>query len=118
MLRAVLLIAISAIFVVTVVQPSPSLAVDAASEDQETEAWLTGKSRPSQVPADWIGSATKSAPGWRWDDPKNPGNSVRIFRGNPNDPDPTKRRPYVVVVRNGQVIGRNGAPIPTAIAAE
>jgi hypothetical protein len=74
--------------------------------------WSSGKMRPRQIPANWIGSPTKSAPGWRWDDPENSDNSVRIYQGNPNDPDPSKREPYVVVVSGGVVIGRDGKPLP------
>jgi len=79
---------------------------------------VTGKIRPEKIPADWIGSPTKSAIGWRYDDPNNAGNSVRIYQGDPNDPEPSKREPYVVVISNGKVIGRDGKPVVGYIPAE
>ena len=85
---------------------------------QDMDDMLSGKARPPQIPVDWIGSSTRSAPGWRWDDPSNPGNSVRLFRGDPNDPDPWRREPFVVVVRDGRVVGRDGQPVPGAVPQE
>ncbi|HTO33302.1 MAG TPA: hypothetical protein VL202_19320 [Pararhizobium sp.] len=82
------------------------------------EALFTGKERPRQIPTDWIGSPTRSAPGWRWDNPANTGNSVRIFRGDPNHSDPSMRQPFVVVVKNGVTIGADGQPLPRHIAEE
>src|SRR5436190_862081 len=95
-LRIVLSFTAFALVAVHVIEMPAARAEDAASAQRDGEALLTGKTRPPQVPADWIGSPTKSAPGWRWDDPQNAGNSVRIFRGNPADPDPAKRKDHVV----------------------
>lgn len=72
---------------------------------------LTGKVRPANIPPDWIGSPTRSSPGWRWDDPKDSGNSVRFFQGNPDDDDPAHRKAFVIVVAGGRVIGRDGHPV-------
>jgi hypothetical protein len=66
--------------------------------------------RPDKIPADWAGAPTKSALGYRWNDP-NGENSVLFFKGDPADPDPTKREPYVIVLSKGQVVGRDGMPI-------
>ena len=106
-------------------QSSVSGAGEPTAPQEDIEALLTGKARPHQVPPDWVGSRTKSAPGWRWDDPHNSGNSVRIFRGDPSNPDPTKRRRNVVVnvVRKGAAVTMSrkeyvlkGAPTPQAPA--
>jgi hypothetical protein len=64
---------------------------------------LSGRKRPEGMPEDWVGSATTSSLGWRWDDPDNRGNSVRIFRGDPNDLDLRHRTPFVIDVRVGRV---------------
>ncbi len=83
---------------------------------QEADDIFSG-TRPDKIPSDWIGSPTRSADGFRWDDP-NGKNSVRFFRGNANDPDPSKREPFVVVVSDGEVLGRDGNPVPGAIPEE
>lgn len=84
---------------------------------QDNEAIFNGQVRPDKVPSDWIGSPTRSAPGYRWDDP-NGNNSVRFFRGDPNDPDPSKRDAFVVVVRDDVALNRNGDPLPGIIPEE
>ncbi|MGL4489138.1 MAG: hypothetical protein ACRCU5_06810 [Rhizobiaceae bacterium] len=82
----------------------------------EFDAILEGQ-RPDSIPADWVGSPTQSAPGFRWDDPKGQ-NSVRFFKGDPNDTDATKRQPYVIVISDGKLMGRDGKPIVGAKAAD
>lgn len=64
--------------------------------------------RPPNVPEHWIGMPTISSRGYRWDDPESPGNSLRFFPGNPNDPNPLHRIPFVIVVRDGRVRDVNG----------
>jgi filamentous hemagglutinin len=83
--------------------------------DQEINNWLCGE-RPRHIPAHWIGSPTVSLEGYRWDDPDNPGNSVRIFKGDPSAGDPAHRAPFVIVVSDGQVLDRTGAPVTDAVA--
>jgi hypothetical protein len=75
--------------------------------DALSEAFLTG-SRPPNVPENWVGAPTVSSPGFRWDDPHNPGNSLRFFRANPNDPNPSHREDFVIVVRDGRVLDKDG----------
>ncbi|MET7339552.1 RHS repeat-associated core domain-containing protein [Nonomuraea sp. NPDC005650] len=64
-----------------------------------------------KIPESWMGKANKKGIGTRWEDPKNPGNGVRIDKGNPKNPQPSQRQDHVVVRRNGKVIGRDGKPI-------
>ncbi|WP_145635034.1 hypothetical protein [Neorhizobium alkalisoli] len=72
---------------------------------------FSGKVRPEKIPSHWMGRPTSSAPGWRWDDPDDLGNSVRFFTGDPDDPLPSKQTPYVIVVSGGSVIGRDGKSV-------
>lgn len=95
-----------------------SISSSVAEPEPTLELVLTGQVRPPTVPAHWVGSPTRSAPGWRWDDPANEGNSVRIFRADPGNADVSKRVPYVIVVSNGQVLGNDGQPIAGAVPAD
>jgi len=81
-------------------------------EDRVEDDILSGRVRPEKIPSNWVGRPTSSAPGWRWDDPNDPGNSVRFFAGDAHDPVQSKRAPYVVVVSGGLVIGADGKPVP------
>ena len=87
-----------------------------AATDQEVvvsdraERWLNGE-RPENIPEHWIGSRTKSSEGFRWDDPANSGNSMRIFRGDPHDPYPAHREPFIIFIHRGQVLDVNADPI-------
>ncbi len=49
--------------------------------------------------------------GFRWFDPDNKGNGVRIDRGNPMHEFPSQRVDHVIVRHRGRVIGRDGEPI-------
>jgi hypothetical protein len=81
------------------------------------EKIITGEERPLQIPENWLGRPTESAPGWRWDDPNDAGNSVRIFAGDPTTQSPSEREPYVVVVSGGKTIGRDGTHIHVNVIA-
>jgi hypothetical protein len=68
---------------------------------------MSGK-RPPLIPENWIGMPTTSAKGFRWDDPNNPGNSVRFFDGVPHDPNPSHRESFVIVISDGKVLNADG----------
>jgi len=102
----------------TLMLVAPTAWAGETKMDPNTEDVLTGKVRPRQIPDNWLGSPAKSAPGWRYDDPDNSGNSVRIYRGDPEDSDPSKRAPYVVVIKNGVALGRDGKPLPSYVPSE
>jgi hypothetical protein len=74
------------------------------------ERWLSGE-RPPNIPEHWVGSPTRTSEGYRWDDPADAGNSMRMFRGDPGDSDPAHREPFVIMVRGGQVLDVNAEPI-------
>jgi hypothetical protein len=73
---------------------------------------LVGASRgevEGLIPGDFMRSPTRSARqagqrfeyGWRYADPKRPGDQIRIMDGNPNAPDPFHRGPRVYISRGG-----------------
>ena len=66
----------------------------------EIDEILLGNVRPPNNPDDWEGQPIPGDKGWRWFNPKNRGDSVRIYVAD---------EPYVVVTKNCQVIGRDGA---------
>jgi hypothetical protein len=68
---------------------------------------LSGE-RPPGVPHNWIRTPTQTGVGFRWDDPDNPGNSVRFFRGDPTDPNPSHHQAFVIELRDGQVVDEQG----------
>lgn len=74
--------------------------------------------RDSMIPHSWgAGQATNSGIGVRFQDPSNPGNSVRIDMGRPNSPLPSQQVDHVVVNRDGRIIDRSGAPIGGPLSA-
>ena len=85
--------------------------VELAPTNGEIDTIFNGRKRPKQIPENWIGSPTKSSPGWRWDDPTNSGNSVRLLRGVAEDTNPAHRGDFVIVVSDGKVLDTNGQPV-------
>jgi hypothetical protein len=63
---------------------------------------FNGEVKPPNIPENWIGEALLNSEGWSWKNPNNFGDSVKIYRENP---------PYVVVTKNGIIIGQDGKPI-------
>lgn len=69
-----------------------------------------------KLPKSWgAGTPNKKGVGFRWQDPDNPGNGVRIDQGIPDSPWPSQRVDHVVVRYEGKVIGRDGKPIKGSI---
>ena len=70
-----------------------------------------------KIPDEWgAGKPARKAIGQRWVDPNNPkGNSVRIDKGNPNNSQPSQQVDHIVVIKDGNVIGRDGRPIQGSI---
>jgi RHS repeat-associated protein len=54
------------------------------------------------IPKEWISSATRKGGGTRYANPDRPGEQVRIMPGNPNDSNPVKQGPYVVISKDGK----------------
>lgn len=81
-----------------------------------SEDWRVPEAGREKIPEEWgSGQPNKKKPGWRWQDPMNQGNGVRIDQGNPTSNYPSQQVDHVVVRREGQVIGRNGQPIEGSI---
>ena len=80
------------------------------TNQSEYERFLTGTATPPIVPAGWSDEPLPEGAGWRWFNPENRGDCVRMYRGDPTSSDASMRKPYVIVTRNGQVIGQDGEP--------
>ncbi|MBE2192560.1 MAG: hypothetical protein IAE83_00110 [Anaerolinea sp.] len=64
-----------------------------------------------KVPEAWEEAPTRKGTGWRWRDPSNiSGNSIRIDKGDPSNPQPSQQVDHVVIRSNGKGIGRGGVP--------
>jgi hypothetical protein len=75
--------------------------------DPDTRAQVQQK-----LPDGWgSGAPNKKGVGTRWQDPANPGNGVRVDRGDPDASLPSQRVDHVVVRRNGRILDRNGDEI-------
>ncbi|WP_218571873.1 hypothetical protein [Pseudomonas sp. KBS0710] len=73
--------------------------------------WDVPDTTIAKLPDSWNVSANKKGEGFRWQDPKNQGNGVRIDKGEPKVSQPTQQVDHVIVRYNGQVIGRDGKPV-------
>jgi hypothetical protein len=62
------------------------------------------------IPQGWIASPANSGLGKRYANPSRRGEQIRIMTGNPGDPEPVKRGPYVRISKSGKV----SDPIPLA----
>ena len=60
------------------------------------------------VPDGWVKGPSRRGGGTRWLNPDRPGEAVRVQPGNPSDPTPVKRGPYVRVSKNG----KTSDPVP------
>ncbi|WP_373700934.1 RHS repeat domain-containing protein, partial [Neisseria dentiae] len=79
------------------------------------KCWEPSKEAVKKIPKEWTKSPNKKGEGFRWQDPNNKGNGVRIDKGNPNHTHPTQQVDHVIVRSNGKVIGRDGNPISGSI---
>ncbi|MGH9782813.1 MAG: RHS repeat-associated core domain-containing protein [Terriglobia bacterium] len=62
------------------------------------------------IPDGWVRQPTVGEGGTRWLNPKKPGEAIRVMPGNPADPNPIKRGPYMRISRDRKV----SDPIPLA----
>lgn len=88
------------------------------TDEEEDEEFFSGARRPSGMPAGWLGRPLRSGRGWHWSDPDNPGNSVRLYRGDPASEDPAQQGPHVVVTADGHLVDATGKPIAGAVAPD
>jgi hypothetical protein len=92
----------------------PDGAADSTEGSPEAAGWSPDTG--GKLPEAWgKGRANKKGVGFRWQDPKNQGNGVRIDEGNPNSSFPSQQVDHVIVRVNGRVIGRDGQPISGTI---
>ena len=61
--------------------------------------------RPKQIPPNWICEQLPDAKGWRWSDPANRNNAVRIYDGDSHSERLEDQSPYVIITVNGELIG-------------
>ena len=78
--------------------------------NSDEEKMFSGEVRPPNIPVHWLGEPLPSHAGWRWFNPQNRGDSVRLFRGNPQSAKSVEQYPYVIVTVDGNLIGRDGKP--------
>jgi len=75
-------------------------------------AWQPTRQALDKIP-EFLGKGrvTDKGEGVKWSDGTKGNNVIRINQGDPKADYPSQRVPYVKLVRNGQVIGRDGKPI-------
>ena len=111
MLRIICLIALIALIIGVLTayfMRKPNRVPD--TNDPDLERFLSGAARPPQFPVEWRDEPLPDGAGWRWFNPANRGDSVRMYRGVPESSDASIRKSYVIVTRNGQIIGADGKP--------
>ena len=78
--------------------------------------WKPPQKARDKIPQEWgNGKPNRKGDGWRWEDPQNPGNGIRIDKGNPYHSLPSQQVNHVVIRQNGRVIGCDGRPIQGTI---
>jgi hypothetical protein len=70
-----------------------------------SQDWTVPEAASQKIPESW-GDAqpNKKKPGWRWRDPANQGNGVRIDRGDADSSFPSQRVDHVILRKDGQPI--------------
>ncbi|WP_459748298.1 hemagglutinin repeat-containing protein [Pseudomonas sp. 3A(2025)] len=95
---------------------SSSAVTDAeAGVSKLPRTWDVPSTTISKFPESWAVSPNKKGTGFRWQDPKNKGNGVRIDKGEAHISQPTQQVDHVIVRSNGKVIGRDGKPVVGSI---
>jgi RHS repeat-associated protein len=78
--------------------------------------WHPSSAAQNRVPSAWgPGRPNKKGDGMRWQNPANPGDGIRIDRGNPANSQISQQVDHVIVRHQGKVVGRSGAPLPGPI---
>ncbi|WP_137940465.1 RHS repeat-associated core domain-containing protein, partial [Chitinivorax sp. B] len=85
-------------------------------DGSEVEGWKIPQEARNKIPPEWgDGEPNRKKDGTRWHNPENPkGQGVRIDKGDPNSKLPSQQEDHVIV-RDKQVIGRDGKPISGSI---
>ena len=69
------------------------------------------------IPQTWPASSSNKGGGYKFSDPNNPNNNIRVMPGDPNSPNPAQQAPYVKYQNNGINYDQNGNPVPNNSAA-
>lgn len=86
-----------------------------AAQSELPKIWDIPDTTISKFPEGWAVSPNKKGVGFRWQDPNNKGNGVRIDKGEPDISQKTQQVDHVIVRYNGKVIGRDGKPVSGSI---
>lgn len=69
-----------------------------------------------KIPIEWgLGKPNKDGIGWRWENPSNKGDGVRIDQAVPGSNHATQRVDHVIIRTGGTVRDQNGTPLPGSI---
>ncbi|AZE86900.1 DUF637 domain-containing protein [Pseudomonas orientalis] len=85
------------------------------TQSELPKIWDVPDTTIAKFPDTWAVTPNKKGVGFRWQDPKNQGNGVRIDKGEPDISQPTQQVDHVIVRSNGRVIGRDGKPVSGSI---
>jgi hypothetical protein len=72
----------------------------------------------AKIPANWLQAPARKGGGWRWQDPDNANNEIRIDPGRAEVSMNTQRIDHVVINYNGVIIGRGGIRITDGIKSD
>ncbi|MGE3726321.1 MAG: hypothetical protein AB7I41_12265 [Candidatus Sericytochromatia bacterium] len=97
--------------------PSPSPSNN-PSPSPTAPNWIP-EAAIQKIPKEWgAGIPTRKGEGWRWTDPTNKGNIVRIDKGNPLNSQPTQQVDHVIINADGRILGKDGMPINGSIKSD
>ena len=86
------------------------------NNNSDSQKWQVPQEAKDKIPQAWgKGKPNRKEEGWRWKDPQNLGNGIRIDKGNPNHSLPSQQVDHVIIRQNGCVIGRDGKTIKGSI---
>lgn len=71
-----------------------------------------------KIPSGWLEGPARKGGGWRWRDPNNANNEIRIDPGRAEVSMPTQNINHVVINYNGVIIGRNGIRITGGVKSD
>jgi hypothetical protein len=100
-------------------QTAQDFVMKSKQENSDSDLWKIPNEAENKIPDEWVKEPNKKArkgkEGFRWKDPNNKGNGIRIDRGDPNHRFTSQQVDHVIVNNDGKVIGRNGQPIKGSI---
>ena len=67
--------------------------------------------RPGGIPQSWQATPTRKGGGWRYTNPANPHDHVRVMPGNLTSPNPAQHAPYVKRMKDGVAYDASHSPV-------